>query len=257
MNAIEITDFTKLYKSQKAVDGLSMNVPEKAFFGLLGPNGAGKTTIVNFLAGLIRRDRGTLHILGQEIRDDSYEYKRKTGFVLEIPTYIEKLTGEEYLKFTAGMRGLGKKIADARSEELFVFLGLSDSKNKLIENYSQGMKKKILLAAAIIHDPELLVLDEPFEGIDPISAKLIRDNLKLMISKGKTILLTSHNLDIVEKLCTEVAIVNMGALVFQGSTSSIREKFEQGKGRESGALEELFLKLTYDGRQVEKLSWLE
>lgn len=257
MNAIEICDFTKSYKGHRAVDGLSINVPEKSFFGLLGPNGAGKTTTVHFIAGLIRRDKGTLRVLGEEIGDNSYEYKRKLGFVLEIPTYIEKLTGYEFLTFTGKMRGLDEKIIRARSDELLELLGLSESANKLIEKYSQGMKKKIQFAAAIIHNPDLLILDEPFEGIDPISAKLIRDNLTLMISKGKTILLTSHMLDIVEKLCTEVAIINLGKLVFQGSTSRIRETFEQEKGKESGGLEDLFLRLTYEGRQVEKLSWLE
>lgn len=258
MNVIEINHYTKIYKRKiVAVDDLTMNVREGSFFGFIGPNGAGKTTTVNYLAGLLKKNKGELHFFGDHITDDSYEYKRKIGFVLEMPLYFKKLKGEEYLHFVGQMYDLEKRIVVSRTKELFELLELSEKKDELIETYSAGMKKKISLAAAIIHDPELLVLDEPFEGIDPVSSKIIRDNLKLMVKNGKTIFLTSHILEIVEKLCNEIAIINKGKLIFQDSTVSIRGKMKSDKNGKFLGLEDLFHRLVVPDNNKHILSWLE
>lgn len=258
MNVIEIEHFTKIYKrSIVAVDDLTMNIREGSFFGFIGPNGAGKTTTVNYLSGLLKKTKGELYLFSEFIREHSYEYKRKIGFVLEIPLYFEKLTGEEYLQFVGQMYGMGKRIVISRTKELFEFLELSEKKNYLIDTYSAGMKKKISLAAGMIHDPELLILDEPFKGIDPVSSKIIRDNLKLMVKKGKTIFMTSHILEIVERLCDEFAIIDKGKLIFQGSTESIRKKFEDYKDSKSSGLEDLFRHLVTPDNDKHILSWLE
>ena len=258
MNAIEIEQFTKIYKGKvKAVDRLDLNVRAGSFFGFVGPNGAGKSTTVNFIAGLIRRNSGTLRILGEEINDDSYEYKRKVGFVLEKPFYIEKLTAREYLTFAGRMFGLEEGLAKKRTEELVEFFELPKDK-KTIEKYSTGMKKKVSLAAALIHDPEILILDEPFEGIDAVSSELIRSMLGRMVEKGKTIFLTSHILEIVEKLCSEVAIIDKGRIILQSPIEEIRARFKDEElKRNYSSLEQLFLSLVSGDEKKDSLSWLE
>jgi len=259
MNVIEIREFKKIYKKGIiAVDNLSIKVKMGTFFGFIGPNGAGKTTTVNFMAGLLKQDRGELFLFGERIKYDSYEYKRRIGFVLEKPLYFEKLTGEEYLYFTGKMQDIDKKIIVSRSDELLNFFELSDNKDRLIETYSSGMKKKISLAAALIHDPDILILDEPFEGIDAVSSRVISENLKLMVKRKKTIFLTSHILEIVEKLCDEVAIINKGKLVFQSSIEFIREKVAGERTKKAfSALEELFQTLIIPDKRRKTLSWLE
>ena len=259
MNIVEIVDFTKTYKKKMiAVNNLTLRVKQGSFFGFVGPNGAGKTTTVHFIASLLKQSRGELLLFGDKITDDSFEHKRRMGFVLEKPLYIEKLTGQEYLHFVGQMYDLDKNTTEIRTTELLDILELTEKKNVYIETYSAGMKKKISLAAAMIHDPDLLILDEPFEGVDPVSSRIIRENLKLMVKKGKTIFLTSHILEVVEKLCDEIAIINKGRLIFQDSTKSIREKFKNKTGGETYAgLEDLFHHLVMSGKEKEKLSWLE
>ncbi len=258
MYAIEIKGFTKIYKNKvKAVDNLDLNVPMGSFFGFVGPNGAGKSTTVNFIAGLIRKTNGALKIMGEEIVEDNYEYKRKIGFVLEKPFYIDRLTAKEYLHFAGRMLGLDKNTTEERTEELIEFFDLPADK-KLIEKFSAGMKKKVSLAAALIHDPEILILDEPFEGIDAVSSETIRSMLTKMVEKGKTIFLTSHILEIVEKLCSEVAIIDKGKVIFQSPIEDIRERFKDDdlKKRYS-SLEQLFLSLVSGSEKKDTLSWLE
>ena len=258
MNIIEIKYFTKLYnRNILAVNNLNLNVKKGILFGFIGQNGAGKTTTVHFLAGLLKKTEGELHIFGERIDDNSYEYKRKVGFVLEKPLYFDKLTGEEYLHFVGQMYDLEKEFVKKRTSELFEFLEMTEKKNKRIETYSAGMKKKISFSAAIIHKPELLILDEPFEGIDPISSKIIQDNLKLMVQNGTTIFLTSHNLNLVEKLCTEVAIIHKGEIILQSTTKNIRNRIKNRMNNEKySGLEELFLDLVSQEKETKYLSWL-
>jgi len=261
MNCIEIKSLRKIYK--KGIVGLEdlfLNVPKGSLFGFLGPNGAGKSTTINILAGIIRRDAGDISILGTTVHDEDYEYKRWIGFVLEQPTYFEKLTVKEYLEFVGSMYDLDISETKKRTDELIDFFALAEEQNEWIEKYSAGMKKKVALAAAIIHQPKLLILDEPLEGIDPVSAKQIKDMLRDMVNKGTTIFMSSHNLDTVEKLCDEVAIINKGKFVFQSKTEDIRKKMKDEASQETyQSLEEVFIDVvSQDGEEKEKkkLSWL-
>jgi len=259
MYAIEIKGFTKKYRrnTEPAVDNISLRVPEGAFYGFVGPNGAGKSTTVNYIADLISKTEGNLKLFGREINEGDYEYKRRIGFVLEKPFYIKKLKAEEYLNFVGKMHDLEDDVLSRRIEELLHVFKLQDDRDKLIEEYSAGMKKKTSLAAALIHDPDLLILDEPFEGIDALSSRVIKDNLKTMVEKGRTIFMTSHVLEIVERLCGRVAIINKGKLVFEAEVSSIREMFKDKEKQEKyKGLEDLFLSLVSDDEESTKFSWL-
>ncbi len=258
MNAIEISGFMKRYRGDKiAVQNLNLNVPQGSFFGFVGPNGAGKTTTVNYIAGLIRKSSGTLKLFGETIKEGAFEHKRRIGLVLEKPLYLDRLTGQEYLQLVGQLYGLGRNMTTDRTDELLALLDINDSRNKQIRFYSAGMKKKISLAGALIHDPDLLILDEPFEGIDAVSSKTIRNILEKMTHKGRTIFMTSHMLSVVEKLCGEVAIINKGIIVFVSPSSKIRETFKDDKMTERYRdLEDLFISIVGD-KENDMLSWLE
>ena len=261
MNAIEIQNLKKIYKKNiLAVDDFSMVVPESSIFGLLGPNGAGKSTIMNILAGIIRRTDGKISVLNKSINDEDYDYKRKVGFVLEKPHYIERLTVREYLEFCGSMYGIKPIETEKRTSELISFFDLNEKENNWIETCSTGMKKKVSLSAALIHQPKLLILDEPLEGLDPVSAKQIKENLRKMAERQITVVISSHNLDTVEKLCDEVAIINKGKLVLQVKTKEIRTRFKEEINQETyESLEELFVDIISNGSERQnqkKLSWL-
>ena len=254
--ALEISGLIKTYgKSIKAVDGLDLTVRKGVFLGFVGPNGAGKSTTVYYIAGLIKVDAGGLRISGKDV-DGDHLYKRDVGFVLEQPFYMERLTSMEYLKFVGCMYGMENDLVSARAEELVSFLEIDDRK-KQIRKFSAGMKKKVSLAAALIHDPKILVLDEPFEGIDAVSSRQIKDNLLHMVEKGRTIVLTSHVLDLVEKICDEIAIIDKGKVVFQGRTEDIKSILKNNSDNEKYAgLEDLFLSLVSESDKKDRLSWL-
>jgi ABC-2 type transport system ATP-binding protein len=261
MNSIELQDLKKTYKRRvTALDGLDLKVPAGCIFGLLGPNGAGKSTAINIMAGVVKKNAGVVKLLGHPIGDNYYEYKRRVGFVLENPHYIEKLTVEEYLNFAAAMYGIEKEEAGRRTRELIAFFKLEEKQNDWIESYSTGMKKKVSLAAAFIHRPQLLIMDEPFEGIDPVSARTIKENLRLMAEKNITILLSSHVLDTVEKLCDEIAIIHKGKNVLQAATKDLRQRIKEGvNGEMQATLEEIFIETVSQGSVrtgSDKLSWL-
>jgi ABC-2 type transport system ATP-binding protein len=256
MNVIEIKNYTKIYKTGiSAVENLNLNLKKGCFFGFVGPNGAGKTTTVNFIAGLIKPTGGELCLFGNRIKNSDYSYKRRMGVVLHKPFFLKKLTGEEYLRFVGQMNGLDNNIIRHRIKEILDFFELSVNNKKHIDTYSTGMQKKISLAAALIHDPELLILDEPFEGIDATSFKRIRDTLQVMVGRGKTIFLTSHILDTVEKLCDEIGIIHEGRLVFRGTLAGIKKIYKDKSKQETfSSLEELFHHLV--PRKEVKLSWI-
>jgi ABC-2 type transport system ATP-binding protein len=261
VKAIELYGLQKSYsKHVRALDGLDLAVNEGRILGFVGPNGAGKSTTINIIAGLIKKNAGTVKLLGEEIHPTDYEYKRNIGFVLEKPRYIDKLSAREYLRFVAGMYGIKEGESESRIDELLDFLDLAQKKRARIETFSAGMKKKVSLAAAIIHQPRILILDEPLEAVDPVSAKAIKDNLKLMVQKGTTVLLSSHVLDTVEKFCDEIAIINKGKIVFQSKMEEIRGKLKDELGQETySSLEEIFVEVVTenDANGVEKkLSWL-
>jgi len=258
VNILEVNELTKTYESgHRAVDGLSLSVPSGSIFGFVGLNGAGKTTTIRIVAGLCDKDSGSVRIFGEEIEDDDVSYKRRIGFVLDEPLYFDWMSASEYLHFVGVMYGLPESDTDARTQELLDFFDLSSKESEPIASFSTGMKKKVSLAAAIIHKPELIILDEPLEGIDALAANAIKQSLTLMASTGTTVFITSHVLDTVERFCTEVAIIHQGKILIQCKTHDIRTL---AKGTLANAtyqsLEELFVDLLSEKTTKKQLTWL-
>ena len=220
--AIAAHALTRSFETFTAVDRLDLIVEPGQFFGFLGPNGAGKSTTIKILTGLLAPSSGTIQILGQDLLANPVEVKRHIGVVPEGMALFGKLTAAEYLQFVGRMYGLDKQVTQERSAELLEFMGLADQRKKLIADFSHGMSKKLALAAAVIHGPKVLFLDEPFEGVDAIAAGTLKSMLQGMIARGATIFLTSHVLEIVERLCSHVAILQHGQIVAQGSLDELR-----------------------------------
>lgn len=252
-DAIVVRGLTKVFRKQVAVDHLSFRVRRGRFFGFLGPNGAGKSTTIKMLTGLLRPSEGEVEIEGRRLASELLEIKRLIGVLPEELALYERLTGEEYLHFAGRMYGLTRDETRRRTEELLEFLSLADERGKLIVDYSLGMKKKLALAAALIHNPRLLFLDEPLNGIDPISGRVVTDLLRRLAQKGVTLFFTSHVLDVVERLCDEVAVIHQGRLIAQGSLDEIRAQRAVARGT---SLEDVFLKLVAADVTREDLSWI-
>jgi len=256
--AIETVGLRRTFGEVVAVDGLDLTVDAGTFFGFLGPNGAGKSTTIKMLTGLLGPSAGSAKILGRDIMTEAVDAKRLIGVVPEESALFERLTGPEYLRFVGRMYRMPAAVIEARTEELLGLMGLSDDTRKLIIDYSHGMRKKLSICASVIHEPRVLFLDEPFEGIDAISSQLVRSVLNQLVETGVTIFLTSHILEIVEKLCTHVAIIHQGRLVADGPLDRLREGVATVDGR-SGlkSLEDIFLSLVGGDRLEEgRLSWL-
>ncbi len=254
MKAIEVLGLSKTYsRGKRAVDGLSFEVGTGTVAGFIGRNGAGKTTTINAMAGILRPDAGSVSILGEAVRPGDWRYKSRVGFLMERPNYVENLTGREYLRFACVMQKIPKSEATARIEELLGFFELDSEAGKTIRDYSKGMKKKISLAAALIHNPELLVLDEPLEGVDPVSANMIKNFLLSFAEKGKSVFVSSHELGAIEKICGDLVIVDNGRLLYRGTADGLKAAVG-GDGQTS--LEELFVSLVAKGRKSDGLSWL-
>jgi ABC-2 type transport system ATP-binding protein len=237
----------------RALEALSIEVREGEIFGFLGPNGAGKSTTIKMLTGLLRPTAGEVTIEGLTLEKDLLALKRAIGVLPEELPLYDRLTGEEYLHFAGRMYGLGREETRRRTEELLEFLSLQDERGKLVVDYSQGMRKKLALAAALIHNPQVLFLDEPLNGIDPISGRVVTDLLRRLAHKGVTMFFTSHVLDVVERLCDEVAIIDRGRLVALGPLDQIRAQREVGQ---DATLEDVFLKLVSAEVRREDLSWI-
>ena len=251
--AIEMNGLRKEFRGRPAVDGISFSVSRGRFFGFLGPNGAGKSTTIKMLTGLLRPTAGHVRIEGLDLEHDLLAIKRLIGILPEELPLYERLTGEEYLQFTGRMYGLGREETRRRTDELLEFLSLTEDRRKLIVDYSQGMRKKTALAAALIHNPRVLFLDEPLNGIDPVSGRVVTDLLRRLAGKGVTLFFTSHVLDVVERLCQEVAIIDRGRIVAQGTLDQIRAQREVGR---DATLEDVFLKLVAADVRREDLSWI-
>jgi ABC-2 type transport system ATP-binding protein len=252
-DAIATRGLTKLFRGVAAVGGLDLRVARGRFFGFLGPNGAGKSTTIKMLTGLMRPTRGEAFIEGLSVGARPLEVKRQIGIVPEELALYERLTGEEHLLFAGRMYGLPRAQARQRAEELLEFLSLQDERRKLIVDYSQGMRKKLALAAALIHNPRVLFLDEPLNGIDPVAGRVVSDLLRRLAKKGVTLFFTSHVLDVVEKLCDEVAVIDRGRLVAQGTLAEIRAQREVAG---DASLEDVFLKLVAADVERADLSWV-
>src|ERR1700719_114775 len=271
--AISTEHLTRRFGQFVAVDDVNLQVAAGQFFGFLGPNGAGKSTTIKMLTGLLAPSAGRIQILGMDLSGNAIEVKRQIGVVPEGMALFGRLTGAEYLNFVGRMYGLDRDTASKRSAELLEFMQLVDQPKTLITDYSHGMQKKLALAAAVIHGPKILFLDEPFEGVDAIASGTLKAMLQSMIARGATIFLTSHVLEIVERLCSHVAIIHRGRLVAQGSLDELRAGVEAqaaaalagtSAGQVSGSapgekltLEEIFLRIVGGTRRADQeLSWL-
>jgi len=256
--AIATEKLTRKFGELTAVEDVDLQVVSGQFFGFLGPNGAGKSTTIKMLTGLLVPTAGRVSLLGMDFAHHPAEVKRQIGVVPEGMGLFERLTAPEYLEFVGRMYGLDKPTTRKRSEELLEFMQLADRSKTLIADYSHGMQKKLALAAAVIHGPRILFLDEPFEGVDALAAGALKELLGRMTERGVTIFLTSHVLEIVERLCSHVAIIRRGQLVAQGSIDQLRAGVPGAEGR-TLTLEDIFLSVVGEGAdrpQVEELTWL-
>jgi ABC-2 type transport system ATP-binding protein len=251
MIAVETSGLTRFFGPVRAVDGLDLSVEAGKFYGFLGPNGAGKSTTIKMLTGLLAPSAGAMRILGVDLADmeAARKVKQKIGVVPEDLALFDNLTAREYLTFVGRMYLLPMETVRQRCRELLAMMELDGEEKKVTLEYSHGMKKKLALAAALLPDPDLLFLDEPFEGVDAVASRMLRDTLRQFVKRGATVFLTSHVLEIVEKLCTDVGIISQGRLVLQASMDDIRQ---------TGTLEERFLAAVGEGQaETQKLSWLE
>jgi ABC-2 type transport system ATP-binding protein len=247
--AIDIRGLRKVYGEKAAVDGLTLTVARGCFFGFLGPNGAGKTTTIRMLMGLAPPTAGEIRILGRKIPEEELEVKARIGLVPDESLLFDHLTGFEFVEFVGRMYGLGRELSRRRAGELMELFELDTAGRKLIAEYSKGMRKRVAMAAALIHRPELFLLDEPFEGVDAVGARLMKDILLEQVKQGATIFLTSHVLEVVERLCDRVAIIHQGRLIVEGSMEDLRA------GEET--LEDLFVRVVGGpARTTEALDWL-
>lgn len=246
--AIDVRDLRKYYGAKAAVDGLSLQVPRGCFFGFLGPNGAGKTTTIRMLMGVNTPTSGQIEILGLRMPADGVAIKRQIGLVPEDTLLFDHLTAHEYMEFTGRIYGLPAPMTRERTRELLALFEMDTQGAKLIGEFSKGMRKRVAMAAALLHRPQLFLMDEPFEGVDAVGARLMKNILLDLVGKGATIFLTSHVLEVVERLCDRIAIIADGRLVVHDSMANL------AAGSES--LEELFVRAVGGTRSSESLEWL-
>jgi ABC-2 type transport system ATP-binding protein len=253
--AIVTRDLVRLFGQKAAVNHLNLTVNRGEFFGFLGPNGAGKSTTIKMMVGLLRPTTGSVWVGGVDVWKDPVQARSLMGVLPEYLNIYERLSGREFLVFAGHMYSVPGADIPRRAEELLQVLTLADDADKLIVDYSVGMRKKIALAAALIHRPEVLFLDEPFEGIDPVSSRVIRDILHDLTQHGTTIFFSSHIMEVVERLCTRVGIINQGTLVAEGTLQELRER-ASGEDKDA-TLEDIFLNVIGARNENHNLSWLE
>ncbi len=258
--AVETFELVRRFGDFTAVDRLNLRVRAGAFFGFLGPNGAGKSTTIKMLTGLLAPTAGRVVVSGRDISAEPLEVKRRIGVVPEDLNLFERLTGAEMLAFTGRMYGLERAEIAERAPELLALMELDAEPRKLVVEYSHGMKKKLALACALIHRPEILFLDEPFEGVDAVASRTLKELLARLTSRGLTVFLTSHVLEIVERLCTDIAIISEGRLVASGPLEELRRGIPVAGGEEAGplSLEDYFIRVVGGARTggADVLQWL-
>jgi ABC-2 type transport system ATP-binding protein len=237
---IRLTQLTKRYGKFTAVDGIDLVVPPGELFGLLGPNGAGKTTTIRMIAGILRPTSGTVLVGGIDMQARPLEAKARLGYIPDRPFVYDKLTGGEFLRFAAALYGLQGPAVERRMDELLELFELTPWKTELTEAYSHGMRQKLIIAGALVHRPEVIVVDEPMIGLDPRSARLLKELLREFVSRGGTVLMSTHTMEIAEVMCDRIAIVYRGRVAAQGTMAELRQQTSS----EDMSLEDLFLKLT-------------
>jgi len=241
-NALEIVALTKRFAGTTAVDRLDLTIPQGEFHALLGPNGAGKTTTLRIVAGLLKAEQGTVSVLGHDVATDAAAAKRVLAFLPDEPLVYDKLSALEYLEFVAGLWSLPADAAARRAEELLRWLDLWPQAHQRAESYSRGMRQKLALAGALIHEPRVLILDEPLTGLDAAAARQVKDLLVERVRDGCTIVLTTHILEIAERLAERISIIQRGRIIAQGSLDALRAEAERTGG--GATLEDVFLELT-------------
>ncbi len=248
VSALVIANLSKSFEEKRAVDDLSLTVPEGSMFGLVGPNGAGKTTTLSMVTGLLRPDAGTVSVLGHDVWSDPVRAKALTGVLPDGLRLFDRLSGREVIRYTGLLRRLDRRVAEERAEELLEAVGLTGEANTLVCDYSAGMTKKIGLACALVHAPRLVILDEPFEAVDPVSGEAIRHILRDFVASGGTVLLSSHVMELVETLCDRLAVVAGGRVRAAGTIDEVRQ---------GDSLQDRFLSLVGAPQpEGETLAWL-
>jgi ABC-2 type transport system ATP-binding protein len=231
---------TKRYGTFTAVDGIDLAVPRGQIFGFLGPNGAGKTTTIRMIAGVLLPTSGRVFIGGNDLGREPEEAKSRLGYIPDRPHLYEKLSGREFIRFVAGLWGADGKDTEERGQRLLQLFDLSHWQDELVETYSHGMRQKLLITSAIVHQPELIVVDEPMVGLDPKSARTLKDLLRTYVENGGTVFLSSHTLEVVEAVCDTIAIIHEGRILARGTLEDLRRQADAGEAH----LEEIFLKVT-------------
>jgi ABC-2 type transport system ATP-binding protein len=239
---IELRNVVKRYANIVAVNGLNLSVPQGAIFGFIGPNGAGKTTTIKMLGGLIQPDKGEVFIKGIPMKTEPEKAKQIIGFIPDRPYLYEKLTGMEFLKFTADLYGVQETRFKEKAEKMLERFSLLDWRHELIEAYSHGMRQRLIMAAAILHEPEILIVDEPMVGLDPAGIKMVKNLFKELADTGVSFFISTHTLSIAQDLCDQIGIIQRGRLIAKGTLNDLQVQ----AGATSGDLEAVFLKLTHE-----------
>jgi ABC-2 type transport system ATP-binding protein len=240
--ALQLSEISKYYGSHQAVNNLSLQIAEGSFYALLGPNGAGKTTTLRMIAGLLQPDNGDILILGQSIRRSPQKAKQLLAYLPDEPLLYNKLRPMEYLEFIAGLWGISASKAQFLAQELLKQLNLWDNRGDFSETFSRGMKQKLALAGALIHQPRIIILDEPLTGLDAAASRIVKNMLVEYVRQGNTVILTTHIMEIAERMAERIGIINHGQLVAEGTLDELRTQ----SGEASGSLETVFLELTQD-----------
>jgi len=238
--ALKVSDLAKSYGGKRAVDGISFEVKSGELYALLGPNGAGKTTTLRMIAGLLNADAGQIHVFDTDARNDPLAAKRLIAWLPDEPLLYDKLTAWEYLEFVAGLWGVEITEARNRAEHLLKILGLWDNRNDRCETFSRGMKQKAVLAGALIHEPKLLMLDEPLTGLDAAASRLVKDMIRERVEKGATVILTTHILEVAGRMADRIGIIKDGKLMIEGRL----DELQAHAGAQGQSLEDVFLSLT-------------
>lgn len=237
---IKLVEVTKRFKQVRAVDNLSMEVKPGEIYGFLGPNGAGKTTTIRMIAGTLKPTSGQIFINGQNLEKNPTAAKQSVGFIPDRPFLYEKLTGFEFLRFIAGLYGVSNNILGQRAAELFELFELTEWQDELVESYSHGMKQRLIMSAALLHQPKVLIVDEPMVGLDPRGARLVKNIFRQLRTNGVAILMSTHTLAVAAEVCDRIGIILQGRLFISGTLEELKAQADTG----SEQFEEAFLKLT-------------